>query len=131
MKLAVVQQAPRMIVSLVRYSVIDGRKSTPTQTPLPMMMHGNRPYRIQVDVKGTQFSTAVEGQTVDAWSDDRLRAGAVGFFTDSGEKARLYWMRISKNTDFLGRLCAILAPSGAPGVLVMFSMPPMPGLERE
>jgi hypothetical protein len=131
MKLAVVQQSPRLMVSVVRYAVIDGRKGVATNTPVAMMMHPNRPYRVSVDVKGNQFSTAVEGQTVDTWSDDRLRAGAVGFFTESGERARLYWMRVSKNTDFLGRLCAFLAPSGAPGVLVMFSMPPVFGQEQE
>jgi hypothetical protein len=32
----------------------------------------------------------------------------VGFFADAGEKARLYWMRVSKNEDFIGRICAYI-----------------------
>ncbi len=130
MKLTVAQQnSPRVMASLVRYMVVDGAKSPEVEMPLQMMLHNNRPYRVQVDVKGNQFSTSVEGQLVDTWSDDKLRAGAVGFFAENGEKARLYWMRLSKNTDFLGRLCAILAPGGLPGVWMPFVMPPMPGQE--
>jgi hypothetical protein len=47
---------------------------------------------------------------VDSCSDDRLKTGGVGFFTEGSEKARLYWMKITKNSDFLGKLCAILVP---------------------
>ncbi len=131
MKLKVAQQnSPRVMASLVRYAVVDGAKGAEVEMPLQMMLHNNRPYRVQVDVKGNQFSTSVEGQLVDTWSDDRLRAGAVGFFAENGEKARLYWMRLSKNTDFLGRLCAILAPGGLPGIWMPFVMPPMPGQEQ-
>jgi hypothetical protein len=130
MKLKVAQQnSPRVMASLVRYVVVDGAKGVEVERPLQMMLHNNRPYRVQVDVKGNQFSTSVEGQLVDTWSDDKLRAGAVGFFAESGDKARLYWMRISKNTDFLGRLCAILAPGGLPGIWMPFVMPPMPAQE--
>ncbi len=124
MKLTVANnQSPRLMASLIHYSVVAGEKGQEVETPLQIMLHHNRPYRVQVDVKGNQFKTSVEGQVVDTWSDDRLRAGAVGFFTDSGEKARLYWMRISKNTDFLGRLCAFLAPGGLPGVWMPFVGP--------
>jgi hypothetical protein len=36
-------------------------------------------------------------------------AGGVGFFSDAGERARLYWMKISKNEDFMGRICAYIS----------------------
>jgi hypothetical protein len=110
MKLAVTEPGPRPLVALVRYQVIDGKKESRGETPLQVMMHNNRPYRVQVDVKGNQFQTSIEGQLVDSWSDNRLKSGGVGFFTDSSEKARLYWMKITKNSDFLGKLCAVLVP---------------------
>jgi transposase len=110
MKLVAANSGPRMAASLVHYAVVDGKKEAAVQTPLPMMMNSNRPYRIRVEVKGSQFITTVDGQVVNTWSDGRLLEGGVGFFTDRGEQARLYWMRLSKNLDFLGGLCAILAP---------------------
>ncbi|MBZ5593331.1 MAG: hypothetical protein LAP39_13905 [Acidobacteriia bacterium] len=110
MKLAVTEPGPRPLVALVRYSVIDGKKESRGETPVQVMMHNNRPYRVEVDVKGNQFLTSIEGQLVDSWSDDRLKSGGVGFFAEGSEKARLYWMKITKNSDFLGRLCSMLVP---------------------
>jgi hypothetical protein len=110
MKLAVTEPGPRPLVALVRYTVIDGKKESRGEMPLQVMMHNNRPYRVQVDVKGNNFLTSIEGQLVDSWSDDRLKSGGVGFFTEGSEKARLYWMKITKNSDFLGKLCSILVP---------------------
>jgi hypothetical protein len=97
-------------VALVRYQVIDGKKEARGQTPVQVMMHNNRPYRVEVDVKGNQFMTSIEGQVVDSWSDNKLKTGGVGFFTENSDKARLYWMKITKNSDFLGKLCSMLVP---------------------
>ena len=110
MKLAVTAPGPRPLVALSRYTVIDGKKESRGEMPLQVMMHNNRPYRVVVDVKGNQFLTSIEGQLVDSWSDDRLKSGGVGFFTESSEKARLYWMKVTKNSDFLGKLCSMLVP---------------------
>jgi hypothetical protein len=79
------------------------------ETPLSMMMHNNEPYHIAVDVKGNRVSTSVEGQEVDSWTDDAIKVGGIGFFSEVGESARLYWMRVSKNQDWLGRVCAYLS----------------------
>jgi hypothetical protein len=110
MKLAVTEPGPRPLVALVRYQVIDGKKESRGETPLQVMMHNNRPYRVEVDVKGNRFLTSIEGQLVDTWSDDRLKSGGVGFFAEGSEKARVYWMKITKNSDFLGKLCSMLVP---------------------
>src|SRR5579859_7669698 len=110
MKLAVTEPGPRPLVALSRYTVIDGKRESRGEMPLQVMMHNNRPYRVVVDVKGNQFLTSIEGQQVDSWSDDRLKSGGVGFFTESSEKARLYWMKVTKNSDFLGKLCSMLVP---------------------
>ena len=109
-KLVVTEPGPRPLVALVRWQVIDGKKEARGETPVQVMMHNNRPYRVEVDVKGNTFLTSIEGQLVDSWSDDRLKSGGVGFFSEGSEKARLYWMKITKNSDFLGKLCSILVP---------------------
>jgi hypothetical protein len=110
MKLAVTEPGPRPLVALVRYAVVDGKRESHGQTPLQVMMHNNRPYRVSVDVKGNRFLTSIEGQVVDSWSDDRLKSGGVGLFAEGSEKARVYWLKVTKNSDFLGKLCSILVP---------------------
>src|SRR5213075_983106 len=67
---------------------------------------------VAVDVHGNHFSAAIEGEPVDTWTDDTLAKGGVGFFSDAGEKARLYWMKLSRNQDWLGRFCAYLSSDG-------------------
>ncbi len=110
MKLAVTEPGPRPLVALVRYAVVDGKRESHGETPLQVMMHNNRPYRVSVDVKGNRFLTSIEGQVVDSWSDDRLKSGGVGLFSEGSEKARVYWLKVTKNSDFLGKLCSILVP---------------------
>jgi hypothetical protein len=53
--------------------------------------------------------TSIEGQEVDRWTDDTLASGGVGFFSEPGEQARLYWMRLAVHDDWLGRICAYLS----------------------
>jgi hypothetical protein len=109
MKVTVDQPGPRPHLSVIRYAVIDGRQSDPIQVPSRIVAHNETPYRVAMNIQGRSFVTSVEGEVVDSWSDDRLRSGGVGFFSDSGERARLYWMKLWNNDDFLGRLSAYLA----------------------
>lgn len=109
MKVSVVDPGLRPIIAMVHYSVVGGKKSRAVETPLNVMVHNNKPFQVAVDVKGNRMVTSIDGQEVDTWMDDTLPAGGVGFFADAGEKARLYWMKISKNEDFLGRVCAYIS----------------------
>jgi len=59
----------------------------------------------------TDFSTSIEGQLVDHWRDDRLEKGGVGFYAEAGERARLYWVKLSHQDDFVGRLCSYMYPN--------------------
>jgi hypothetical protein len=109
MKMTVIEPGLRPVVAMVHYAVVGGKKGQRVETPLSMMMHNNEPYHIAVDVKGNRVSTSVEGQEVDSWTDDAIKVGGIGFFSEVGESARLYWMRVSKNQDWLGRVCAYLS----------------------
>lgn len=109
MKFSVVDPGLRPIIAMIHYPVVAGRKGKPVSTPLNVMVHNNKPFQVAVDVKGNRMVTSIDGQEVDTWIDDSIPQGGVGFFADAGEKSRLYWMKVSKNEDFLGRVCAYLS----------------------
>jgi hypothetical protein len=109
MKMTVIEPGLRPTVAVVHYPVVNGRKGQSVATPLSIMVHNHEPYHVAVNVKGNRVVTSIEGQEVDSWTDDLLKVGGIGFFSDAGESARLYWMRVSKNQDWLGRVCAYLS----------------------
>lgn len=108
LKLTVAGGGPRPAVSMVRYPVVGGKKGRRVEIPVPWHVDMGTPYRVAVDVSGTRFTASIEGQEVDSWTDDTLASGGVGFFNEAGEKARLYWMKLSSNDDILGRICAFV-----------------------
>jgi hypothetical protein len=91
--------------------VIGGKETARVQVPVRVAMQNGRPYRIEEDVAGSGFTTSVDGEVIDSWADDRLRAGAVGFFGEPKDKPNLYWVKVTNNDDFWGKVCGILAPS--------------------
>jgi hypothetical protein len=109
MKFTVIEAGLRPIIAMVHYNVIDGKAGKKMQIPLNVMVHNRQPIQVAVNLKGTRFVTSIDGEEVDSFSDDSLRAGGVGFFSEAGEKARLYWVKVSKNDDWLGHVCAFLS----------------------
>jgi hypothetical protein len=124
MKFKVIEPGLRPILAIVHYPVVNGVAGRRSETPLNVMVHNNSAYHITVNVEGKRIITAFEGQEVDRWIDDTLPKGGVGFFADAGERARVYWVKVSKNEDFLGRVCSYLAGDSGPGrsVAVLFPM---------
>ncbi|HKE23188.1 MAG TPA: hypothetical protein VKB88_12555 [Bryobacteraceae bacterium] len=111
MRVTVTEPGPRPVVAIEHYPVVDGKKGRRSQVPLPeLMFHNNTPYHIEVAVRGNRVTTSIEGQEVDSWLDEALpKKGGVGFFAETGERARVYWMKVARNEDFLGRVCAYLS----------------------
>ncbi|MEO5953878.1 MAG: hypothetical protein ABIQ44_15555, partial [Chloroflexia bacterium] len=109
-RLEVTRGGPLPTVELVRYAVINGRVGPKKSIPLPMQGRIDTIYRVRVDVRGSDFVTSVQGQVVDVFTDNRLSRGGVGFFSETGEDARLRWIEVSHQYDMLGRLCAYLVP---------------------
>jgi hypothetical protein len=109
MKFTVVEPGLRPIIAIVHYPVVGGKKGNRVEVPLSVMVHNDTPYHVAVEVKGHQVVTSIEGQEVDRWIDDTLASGGVGFFSEPGERARLYWMKLAANYDFLGKICAYLS----------------------
>jgi hypothetical protein len=109
MKLTVAEAGIRPFVALVHYDVVNGQPGRRTRTPLNVMVHNNRPMQLAVDVRGNRLVTSIDGEEVDSFLADTLPAGGVGFFSEADEHARLYWMRVSRNDDFFGHICTLLA----------------------
>jgi len=114
MKVGIMEAGLRPVVAMTHYSVVRGVPGRKVQTPLSVMVQNGIPFHISVEVKGNTYTVSIEGQPVDSWSDDSLAAGGVGFFSESGARARIYWMKVSRNDDWLGWLCGHIATSGRP-----------------
>jgi len=115
MKFTVVEPGLRPIIAMVHYPVVGGKTGKRVEVPLAVMVHNDTPYHVAVQVQGNRVITSIEGQEVDQWTDDTLASGGVGFFSEPGEQARLYWMKLSANNDFLGKVCAYLSGGSAAG----------------
>lgn len=103
-KLVISKPGPLPRAELVRYAMVGGQAGEKTRLPLPVIIQPDTVYKIQLSVRGNTFSTAVNGQVVDAWSDDRLKQGGVGFFADPGERATIAWAAVTNQDTALGRM---------------------------
>ena len=127
MKFTVIEPGLRPIIAMAHYSVVNGKPGRKTQTPLSVMVHNNRPMHVAVDVRGNRFTASIDGERIDSWTDEVSAQGGVGFFSDPGEKARLYWMKLTRNQDWLGRFCAYLSNDGRQQTAEMWG----PGIPSE
>jgi tetratricopeptide (TPR) repeat protein len=114
-KFTVLEAGPRPIMAMIHYPVIAGHRGARVLTPLRMMIHANTPYRVTLDVKGNRYRAFIEDQEADFWTDDKLKTGGVGFFSEAGERARVYWVKIESHGDILGRICGLLSGKGNGG----------------
>lgn len=76
-------------VVAARYAVIDGHELARTRVPLPRGAGADAVYRIRFQAVGNHFTTWVQDQKVDDWTDDRIQAGGAGLYSEDGERAAL------------------------------------------
>jgi hypothetical protein len=107
-KLTIAKPGPLPMVDLIRYAVMDGKEGAKTRVGLPFSVRNDTLYQVEMNVRGNEFRASVNGHVVDAWTDNRLRAGGVGFVTGLNEAARVRWIRVSDKDDLLGRVCSYL-----------------------
>jgi hypothetical protein len=103
-KIVIAKPGPLPRAELVRYAVINGATKLRTNLPLPAVIMPDTTYRVRVNVKGEHFSTYLNGQVVDTWADNTLRAGGVGLFSDPGEAAIVSWVSLSSRDGALGQM---------------------------
>jgi hypothetical protein len=85
MKLEIVRPGPDPAVDLVRFAVINGEEQPRTQIPLPMPVRADTLYRVRVEAVGNHFTTWVQDQKVDEWTDGNISAGGAGLYDERGE----------------------------------------------
>jgi hypothetical protein len=127
-KVVVKEPGLRPVLAMTHYAVLHGAASRKVEVPLSVMVHNGVPYHISVEVKGSTYTASIEGQEVDSWSDDSLASGGVGFFSETGARARIYWMKVSTNDDWLGWLCGRIASTGQPHEIAWLGHPASFGL---
>lgn len=110
MRIVITRGGPLPAAAVVRYRVIGGKEAGHVTLPLPISIRPDTVYRVRMDVRGRQFTTYVQGQVVDNFDDDRLPEGGVGFWSPRGDRSLLRWVEVMHQYDYLGRLCALLAP---------------------
>jgi hypothetical protein len=110
MRIVVTRTGPQPVANIVRYAVIDGKEEAPVSLPIPFPIRSDTLYRVRMEVHGSNFSTYIQGQVVDSFSDSRLKTGGVGFYTPKGDRSQLSWVEVVNQYDFIGRMCALLAP---------------------
>jgi hypothetical protein len=88
-KLEIVKPGLSPTVALVRYAVVNGEELAHSQFPLTMSVRLDTMYKIRFDAIGDHFTTWVQDQKVDDWTDERLKTGGVGLFSDRGERISL------------------------------------------
>jgi hypothetical protein len=85
MKLEIVRPGPDPAVDLVRFAVLNGEEQPRTQIPLPMPVRTDTLYRVRVEAVGNHFTTWVQDQKVDEWTDGNISAGGAGLYDERGE----------------------------------------------
>lgn len=113
-KLTITKPGRRPLVSLVRHAVLGGRHMDPVSVPVRVTLQKDTPYHVVMDVVGRNYSASIDGQHVDSWTDDTHASGGVAMFSDAGERARLYWVKVTSNDDLVGRFCSMLAINERP-----------------
>lgn len=88
-KLEIVKPGLEPTVALVRFAIINGEEQAHAQLPLPMKVRLDTMYKIRFDALGNHFTTYVQDQKVDDWTDDHVKTGGVGFYRERGEDATL------------------------------------------
>ncbi|MBI3470340.1 MAG: hypothetical protein HY013_03175 [Candidatus Solibacter usitatus] len=108
-KITITKPGPLPTADLVRFAVTAGQPGPRSSVSLPFSIRNDTIYQVQMEVKGDSFSARVNGQMVDAWTDNRFRTGGVGFMSEQGDLARVRWLRVSDRDDFIGRICSYLS----------------------
>ena len=89
MKLVLASPELPLQVALYKYLVLKGRQVQVGRVPIDVPVKNDTVFKIRVDVRGPKFSTSVQGQPVDVWTDDQLKSGGVGFLNERGERGKI------------------------------------------
>jgi hypothetical protein len=89
MKLMTVASGLSSKVALFKYLVANGKQTQVGRVPIDLAVHPDTVFDIRVDVRGPQFTTYIQGQQVDSWTDDQLKIGGAGFLNEREERGKV------------------------------------------
>lgn len=112
MRIVITRGGPLPEAVLVRSIVLGGKERELKTLPIPFPVQADTLYLVRMEIRGQDFTTYIQDQVVDHFSDHRLASGGIGFFSPRGDRALLRWVEVSHQYDYLGRLCALLSPYG-------------------
>lgn len=95
MKLMVVMPGPSPRFALVKSVVRNGRETEAGRVSLNIPARNDTVFSVRTDVRGLKYSTYVQGQPVDVWTDNQLPSGGVGFLNERSERARIKTVSIA------------------------------------
>ncbi|HYL37635.1 MAG TPA: hypothetical protein VEV17_17095 [Bryobacteraceae bacterium] len=89
MKLEMVSGGLAPKIALFKYLIADGRQMQVGRVPIDQSGRLDTLYSVRVDVQGPRFTTYIQGQQADIWTDDHLKSGGVGFLNEREERGRI------------------------------------------
>jgi hypothetical protein len=89
MKLSMVNPGASRGLALIKYVVRNGRETEAGRVSLNIPARNDTVFSVRTDVRGLKFSTYIQGQPVDVWTDNQLPSGGVGFLNERTERARI------------------------------------------
>lgn len=78
------------VYALVHYAVIDGVEQPRVETPLQVSVPMGGLYKIHFEAVGNRFTTWVQGQQAEQWTDPRLSSGGAGLYGEGSEQSVLH-----------------------------------------
>ncbi len=89
MKLMTVSAGLSPKVALFKYLVANGKQTQVGRVPIDLAVEQDTVFNVRVDVRGAQFTTYIQGQQVDSWTDDQLKIGGAGFLNEREERGKV------------------------------------------
>jgi len=84
-RLEIVKAGLESKIALVRFAVLGGKEQSRAQHSLNIAARPDTLYKIRFEAVKDHFSTWIGDQKVDEWSDDHLKSGGVGMYSENGE----------------------------------------------
>jgi hypothetical protein len=88
-KLEIQKPGTEAAIVAEHYAVINGEELARTRVPLPLAAGADAVYKIRFQAVGNHFTTWVQDQKVEEWTDDRITSGGAGLYSEDGERATL------------------------------------------
>ena len=89
MKLEITKPIPESQGVLTHFAVVNGQEQPRVQIPLSMPLRPNIAYTVRLDALGSSFTTWIQGQKVDQWTDAQIREGGAGIYSEQMDRGAL------------------------------------------